>query len=193
MWLLTLFRGGMDSRGRTLMVETWVTLLLSLAADPNCWFNYYRNWLTLQESNSVPKFGTQMTGQSQRQSQAQVCGGARNFSLCRGLLKWPFFFLLPLDLSSNTNGSLGTFGRLKEYAFHQGSIMVLLSWCEGWRYEERGQGGQLARDSAGIVNKQVKVNRLEPRNALSSLAVTCPPGIWGSGQDYWSLGFLSPS
>lgn len=57
----------------------------------------------------------------------------------------------------------------------------------------RGQGGQLARDSAGIVNKQVKGNRLEPGNALSSLAVICPPGIWGSSQDYWSLGFLSPS
>lgn len=40
-----------------------------------------------------------------------------------------FFFLLPLDPSSNTNGSLGTFGRLKEYAFCQGSIMVLLCLC----------------------------------------------------------------
>lgn len=99
-----------------------------------------------------------------------------------------FFSFCCLWISSNRNGSPRAFGRLKEYAFHQGSIVVLLSW---W-CDERGQGGQLARDSAGIINKQVKVSRLEPRNALSSLAVICPPGMWDCSQDYCCLWFLSP-
>lgn len=91
---------------------------------------------------------------------------ASSLSFCRGLLKWPLLLLLPLDGSGDRSGSLGTFGRLKEPAFHQESFVVLLSWCKGFWYDERAQGRQFARDLAGIVNKQVKVSWLEPQLPL---------------------------